>query len=64
MPVTKVVPKAYVLEAYVLERGSERIEVLVGREERRDQLMGVGYEWVNQDLFPVDKTLEKKSKEG
>jgi hypothetical protein len=36
------------MERYILVRGEERIEVLPGREERRDRLIRAGYEWVNK----------------
>lgn len=32
---------------YILKKGDEVIEVSEGREERRDQLVRAGYEWVN-----------------
>ena len=33
---------------YILKRGDEIVEVMEGREERRDKLIAAGYEWVNR----------------
>lgn len=41
---------------YILIRGSETIEVLEGREGRRDQLIAAGYEWQNEPLPAFDVT--------
>lgn len=51
---------------YILERDHERIEVLEGREDRRDQLIAAGYKWVNKPVAaekPV-KPLVDKSKDS
>lgn len=37
------------MKVYRLSRGAELIEVLEGREARRDQLIAAGYEWVNRE---------------
>ena len=33
---------------YVLVKEAETVEVMHGREARRDQLIAAGYKWVNQ----------------
>lgn len=35
------------MEKYLLNKGDELVEVLEGREERRDRLMAAGYTWIN-----------------
>lgn len=59
---------------YILVREHETIEVLEGREERRDKLIAAGYEWVNKPIVaPIglpDKIVKplvdkvKDTKEG
>ena len=36
------------MNRYQLVKDNDRVEVLEGREARRDQLIAAGYEWVNQ----------------
>lgn len=40
--------------AYILRKHTETVEVLEGREGRRDQLVRAGYVWVNKPMPPVD----------
>lgn len=41
---------------YILVREHETIEVLEGREERRDQLIRAGYKWVNKPVADAVST--------
>lgn len=43
---------------YQLKRGDEYVEVTEGREERRDQLIGAGYVWLNE---PKQEMIEASS---
>jgi len=40
------------MQKYILMRGADIIEVMEGREERRDQLIRAGYTWVNRPKPP------------
>jgi len=47
---------------YILIKGEETVEVLEGREGRRDQLIQYGYEWTNKAEFePTDKPAPTRS---
>lgn len=51
------------MDKYILKKGEETIEVLAGREERRDYLIAHGYEWVNKEKpKPKRKTTRKVEK--
>lgn len=46
---------------YILRKGDETVEVLEGREARRDQLIAAGYEWVNRaDFIEVTAFADEK----
>jgi len=49
------------LRKYILKRGDETVEVLEGREERRDKLIAAGYEWVNK---PVESDPDRRPNES
>jgi hypothetical protein len=49
---------------YILRKGRETVEVLEGREARRDQLIAAGYEWVNKPEAQSQKSRSPKAEEG
>lgn len=49
---------------YILVRGDETVEVLEGREEKRDRLIAAGYEWVNRPSAEQEKSKEGSPKSG
>lgn len=36
------------MPVYILTKDQERIEVIIGREDKRDRLIEAGYVWVNK----------------
>lgn len=50
------------MNKYFLKKGDELVEVLEGREARRDQLIAAGYEWVNAPEPDALSALDNKAK--
>lgn len=59
------------MKNYVLVRGKEIVEVMPGREARRDQLIAAGYTWANRptpdpepDPAPAPEEFAENPKRG
>jgi hypothetical protein len=54
--------KKYVHEVYQLQKGEQLIEVMPGREDKRDFLISRGFVWLNEPK-PDAKTDAKRSRD-